>query len=98
MSVSGFEVGADIARLQQLSADQQQYLARFRGIMSDLHQQANDLVTRWEGGNEEYKARADEFNAAFEMANRGFAKMIDATDGAVDGWSQTRNYLNDLFT
>ncbi|GAB3463598.1 hypothetical protein GCM10027570_50820 [Streptomonospora sediminis] len=98
MSASEFEVGANISQLQQLSSDQQQYLARFRSIMGELHQQANDLVTRWEGGNEEYQARANEFNAAFEMANRGFAKMIDATDGAVDGWSQTRNYLNDLFT
>lgn len=97
MSISGFNVGADISQLSDLNDDQRQYLARFQAMMGEIHQEANDLVTRWEGGNEQYQARAAEFNSAFEMANRGFSKMIDATDGAVDGWQNAKRYLTDLF-
>lgn len=97
MSVNRFEVGADIAELNGLSTDQRQYLGYFRAIMQEIDGQAKGLVSEWEGGNEKFRARAAEFNNAFDMTNRGFSKMIDAVDGTVDGYQNTKKYLDGLF-
>lgn len=97
MSVNRYEVGADIDQLNELSTDQRQYLGYFRSIMQDIEGQTKDLVTKWEGGDEKFQARAAEFNNAFDMTNRGFSKMIDAVDGTVDGYQNTKKYLDGLF-
>ena len=97
MSVNRYEVGADIDQLNDLNVDQRQYLGYFRSIMQDIDTQAKDLVTKWEGGDEKFQARAAEFNNAFDMTNRGFSKMIDAVDGTVDGYTSAKKYLDDLF-
>ncbi len=97
MAVNNFEVGADIDALDQLSVDQRQYLAFFRSIMQEIDTQTKDTVSRFEGGDEAFQARAAEFNNAFEMTNRGFSKMIDAVDGTVDGYRETKSYLDNLF-
>ncbi|WP_017547184.1 WXG100 family type VII secretion target [Nocardiopsis prasina] len=97
MGVNKYEVGADIDALDQLSVDQRQYLGYFRAIMQELDTQAKDTVARFEGGDEAFQARAAEFNNAFEMTNRGFSRMIDAVDGTVDGYRETKSYLNNLF-
>ena len=97
MSLNRYEVGGDIDQLTELNIDQRQYLGYFRSIMQEIDGQAKDLVTRWEGGDEKFQARAAEFNNAFDMTNRGFSKMIDAVDGAADGYQTTKRYLDDLF-
>lgn len=97
MSVNKYEVGADIGKLEQLSTDQRQYLGYFQAIMQEIDAQTKDTVAKFEGGDEAFQARAAEFNNAFEMTNRGFSRMIDAVDGTVDGYRETKSYLNNLF-
>ncbi|MEU3019076.1 hypothetical protein ABZ635_16950 [Nocardiopsis sp. NPDC007018] len=97
MSVNKYEVGADIDQLDELSADQRHYLGLFQAIMQEIDGQAKETVSRFEGGNEAFQARAAEFTSAFEMTNRGFSKMIDAVDGTVDGYRDTKRYLDNLF-
>lgn len=97
MGVNNFEVGADIDALDQLSVDQRQYLGFFQSIMQEIDTQTKDTISKFEGGDEALQARAAEFNNAFEMTNRGFSKMIDAVDGTVDGYRETKSYLNNLF-
>ncbi|MFE9243580.1 hypothetical protein [Nocardiopsis sp. NPDC006938] len=97
MGVNKYEVGADIDALDQLSADQRQYLGYFKAIMQEINTQTKDTISKFEGGEKALQDRAAEFDIAFEMTNRGFSRMIDAVDGTVDGYRDTKSYLDNLF-
>ncbi|RNL84374.1 WXG100 family type VII secretion target [Halostreptopolyspora alba] len=96
--MSGFEVYGNVGGLQGLSADQQGHLSRFQGIMEQIKSQSESTVSKWEGsGNEQFQAKAEEFDSQFEAVNSAFAKLIDATDGAADNYAKLSKHLNNLF-
>ncbi|WP_017594425.1 WXG100 family type VII secretion target [Nocardiopsis potens] len=93
-----YEVYGNVAGLQGLAEDQQGHLSRFQAIMEEIKTQSETTVNKWEGsGNEQFKAKAEEFDTQFASVNDAFARVIDATDGAANSYSRLTNYLNNLF-
>ncbi|MBB4934235.1 WXG100 family type VII secretion target [Lipingzhangella halophila] len=96
--MSGYEVYGNVGGLQELSADQQGHLSRFQGIMEQIQTQSESTVNKWEGsGNEQFKAKAEEFDSQFSAVNNAFAKLIDATDSASNNYAKLSKHLNNLF-
>ncbi|WP_046470474.1 WXG100 family type VII secretion target [Allosalinactinospora lopnorensis] len=96
--MSGYEVYGNVGGLQELSADQQGHLARFQGIMEQIKTQSETTVNKWEGsGNEQFKAKAEEFDSQSASVNSAFAKLIDATDGAAHNYAKLSKHPNNLF-
>jgi len=93
-----YEVGGNVAGLQNLAADQQSYINRFNRILNEINSAARDTLAKWDGGSSDgYSKQHQEFDTHFSQVQSAFNKLVTATDGAASNYSTLLGKLNGLF-
>ncbi|MDE3723054.1 MULTISPECIES: WXG100 family type VII secretion target [Nocardiopsis] len=98
MGASNYDVYGDVAGIQGLAEDQQAHLGRFTAIMSQINEQSESTVSKWEGsGSPQFQSKAQEFDTHFSEVNSAFATLIAATSDTADNYGKLTRYLDGLF-
>jgi WXG100 family type VII secretion target len=93
-----YEVGGNVAGLQNLAADQQSYISRFNGILNEINSASKGMLAKWDGGSSEgFSKQHQEYDTHFSQVQAAFNKMVTATDGAASNYSTLMGKMNGLF-
>lgn len=93
-----FDFYGNTSLLQNLSDNQNNYLARFKSIMQAIDQQARTTVSQWEGsGSAQYNKAAGDYQAHFDAVNGAFSRLVAATDTAGQNTARLCAQLDNLF-